>query len=70
MTRPNVGVAVTSLPGRPGFQRVPTPQVDHHQVAAIIRATAGLRADPMGLLADQTPGLRIVPPMPAPEGAA
>ena len=41
-----VGVAVTSLPGRPGFHRVRTPQVDHHQVAAIIRATAGLRADP------------------------
>jgi S-DNA-T family DNA segregation ATPase FtsK/SpoIIIE len=34
-----VGVAVTSLPGRPGFCRVRTPQVDHHQVAAIIRAT-------------------------------
>ena len=34
-----VGVAVTSLPGRPGFHRVRTPQVDHHQVAAIIRAT-------------------------------
>jgi DNA segregation ATPase FtsK/SpoIIIE, S-DNA-T family len=29
-----VGVAVTSLPGQPGFQRVRTPQVDHHQVAA------------------------------------
>ena len=35
-----VGVAVTSLPGRPGFHRVRTPQVDHHQVAAIIRATS------------------------------
>jgi S-DNA-T family DNA segregation ATPase FtsK/SpoIIIE len=46
-----VGVAVTSLPGRPGFQRVRTPQVDHHQVAAIIRATTGLRADPGDLLA-------------------
>ena len=65
-----VGVAVTSLPGRPGFQRVRTPQVDHHQVAAIIRATAGLRADPAGLLAEQAPGLRVVPEMPAPEGAA
>jgi S-DNA-T family DNA segregation ATPase FtsK/SpoIIIE len=65
-----VGVAVTSLPGRPGFHRVRTPQVDHHQVAAIIRATAGLRADPAVLLAEQAPGLRVVPPMPAPEGAA
>jgi DNA segregation ATPase FtsK/SpoIIIE, S-DNA-T family len=65
-----VGVAVTSLPGRPGFHRVRTPQVDPHQVAAIIRATAGLRADPAALLAEQAPGLRVVPPMPAPEGAA
>ena len=46
-----VGVVVTSLPGRPGFHRVRTPQVDHHQVAAIIRATTGLRADPADLLA-------------------
>ena len=61
-----VGVAVTSLPGRPGFQRVRTPQVDHHQVAAIIRASAGLRADPGELLAEQAPGLRVVPGMPAP----
>jgi DNA segregation ATPase FtsK/SpoIIIE, S-DNA-T family len=45
-----VGVAVTSLPGRSGFHRVRTPQVDHHQVAAIIRATAGLRRDPGDLL--------------------
>jgi S-DNA-T family DNA segregation ATPase FtsK/SpoIIIE len=65
-----VGVAVTSLPGRPGFHRVRTPQVDHHQVAAIIRATAGLRADPAGLLAEQAPGLRVVPDMPAPGDAA
>jgi S-DNA-T family DNA segregation ATPase FtsK/SpoIIIE len=57
-----VGVAVTSLPGRPGFHRVRTPQVNHHQVGAIIRATAELRADPAGLLAEQAPGLRIVPP--------
>jgi S-DNA-T family DNA segregation ATPase FtsK/SpoIIIE len=56
-----VGVAVTSLPGRPGFHRVRTPQVDHHQVAAIIRTTAGLRMDPAMLLAEQAPGLRIVP---------
>src|SRR5215207_10196395 len=41
-----VGVAVTSLPGRPGFHRVRTPQVDQHQVAAIIRASVGLRRDP------------------------
>jgi S-DNA-T family DNA segregation ATPase FtsK/SpoIIIE len=65
-----VGVAVTSLPGRPGFQRVRTPQVDHHQVAAIIRATAGLRADPAALLAQQVPGLRVVPEMPAPGDVA
>jgi hypothetical protein len=59
-----VGVAVTSLPGRSGFQRVRTPQVDHHQVAAIVRVTAGLRADPAEMLATQAPGLRIVPPPP------
>jgi S-DNA-T family DNA segregation ATPase FtsK/SpoIIIE len=57
-----VGVAVTSLPGRPGFHRVRTPQVDHHHVAALIRATTGLRRDPAELLAAQAPGLRIVPP--------
>jgi S-DNA-T family DNA segregation ATPase FtsK/SpoIIIE len=61
-----VGVAVTSLPGRPGFQRVRTPQVDHHQVAAVIQATAGLRADPAVLLTEQAPGLRVVPQVPAP----
>jgi DNA segregation ATPase FtsK/SpoIIIE, S-DNA-T family len=60
-----VGVAVTSLPGRPGFHRVRTPLVDHHHVAAVIRATAGLRADPAALLAEQAPGLRVVPSMPA-----
>jgi S-DNA-T family DNA segregation ATPase FtsK/SpoIIIE len=49
-----VGVAVTSLPGRPGFHRVRTPEVDHHQVAAIIRATAGLRTDPAVLLGELT----------------
>jgi S-DNA-T family DNA segregation ATPase FtsK/SpoIIIE len=66
-----VGVAVTSLPGRPGFLRVRTPLVDHHQVAAIIRATAELRRDPAVLLADAvTPSLRAVPRMPAPGGAA
>jgi DNA segregation ATPase FtsK/SpoIIIE, S-DNA-T family len=65
-----VGVAVTSLPGRPGFYRVRTPQVDHHQVAAIIRATTGLRTDPAGLLAEQAPGLRVVPEVPAPEEVA
>jgi S-DNA-T family DNA segregation ATPase FtsK/SpoIIIE len=59
-----VGVAVTSLPGRPGFCRVRTPLVDHHHVAALIRATAGLRVDPAGLLASQAPGLRVVPKMP------
>jgi hypothetical protein len=55
-------VAVTSLPGRPGFHRVRTPQVDHHQVAAVIRATAGLRADPANVLAEQAPGLGFVLP--------
>jgi S-DNA-T family DNA segregation ATPase FtsK/SpoIIIE len=65
-----VGVAVTSLPGRPGFQRVRTPQVDQHQVAAIIRSTTGLRRDPGELLAEQAPGLWVVPDVPAPEGAA
>jgi S-DNA-T family DNA segregation ATPase FtsK/SpoIIIE len=65
-----VGVAVTSLPAQPGFHRVRTPQVDHHQVAAIIHAAAGLRADPAALLAAQAPGLRVVPPMPAPGDAA
>jgi S-DNA-T family DNA segregation ATPase FtsK/SpoIIIE len=60
-----VGVAVTSLPGRPGFHRVRTPAVDQHQVAAVVRATAGLRRDPAELLAGQAPGLRAVPP-PAP----
>jgi S-DNA-T family DNA segregation ATPase FtsK/SpoIIIE len=61
-----VGVAVTSLPGRPGFHRVRTPLVDHHQVTAIIRATTGLRADPAVLLAQAAPGLQGVPPLPAP----
>jgi DNA segregation ATPase FtsK/SpoIIIE, S-DNA-T family len=61
-----VGVAVTSLPGRPGFHWVRTPQVDHHQVAAIIRASAGLRRDPAELLVTQAPGLRIVPGLPEP----
>jgi S-DNA-T family DNA segregation ATPase FtsK/SpoIIIE len=61
-----VGVAVTSLPGRPGFLRVRTPQVDHDQVAAVIAATAGLRADPAELLAEAAPGLRVVPGVPAP----
>jgi S-DNA-T family DNA segregation ATPase FtsK/SpoIIIE len=61
-----VGVAVTSLPGRPGFQRVRTPQVDHHQVAVIIRSTTGLRADPGAQLVEQAPGLRVVGQMPTP----
>jgi DNA segregation ATPase FtsK/SpoIIIE, S-DNA-T family len=65
-----VGVAVTSLPGRPGFHRVRTPQVDHHQVAAIIRATAGLQRDPAGLLAEQAPGLRVVPTITTPGDVA
>jgi DNA segregation ATPase FtsK/SpoIIIE, S-DNA-T family len=60
-----VGVAVTSLPGRPGFLRVRTPRVDHHQVAAVIQATVGLRADPGVLLAGQAPGLRLVEGRPA-----
>jgi S-DNA-T family DNA segregation ATPase FtsK/SpoIIIE len=61
-----VGVAVTTLPGRPGFQRIRTPQVDHHQVAAIIRASVGLRADPADLLSGQAPGLRVLPDLPEP----
>jgi DNA segregation ATPase FtsK/SpoIIIE, S-DNA-T family len=61
-----VGVAVTSLPGRPGFHRVRTPQVDHHQVAAIVHATADLRADPAEVLAEQVPGPRVVPDTPTP----
>jgi S-DNA-T family DNA segregation ATPase FtsK/SpoIIIE len=61
-----VGVAVTSLPGRPGFHRVRTPQVDYHQVAAIVRISAALRADPGELLAEQAPGLRVIPDMPSP----
>jgi S-DNA-T family DNA segregation ATPase FtsK/SpoIIIE len=65
-----VGVAVTSLPGRPGFHRVRTPQVNQHQVAAIIRATADLQADPSERLAEQAPGLRVVPEMPTPGDAA
>jgi DNA segregation ATPase FtsK/SpoIIIE, S-DNA-T family len=65
-----VGVAVTSLPGRPGFHRVRTPEVDHHQVAAMIRATTQLRADPAELLAEQAPGLRVMPEIPAPGDAA
>ena len=60
-----VGVAVTSLPGRPGFQRVRTPQVDHHQVAAIVRATSARRADPAALLAEVAPALRLVEDEPA-----
>jgi hypothetical protein len=39
--------------------------VDHHQVAVIIRSTAGLRADPAELLAEHSSELRIVPGMPA-----
>jgi DNA segregation ATPase FtsK/SpoIIIE, S-DNA-T family len=65
----HVGVAVTSLPGRPGFQRVRTPQVNHYQVAAVVRASARLRADPARLLAQLAPELRAVPPMPAPGDA-
>jgi hypothetical protein len=65
-----VGVAVTSLPGRPGFGRVRTPLVDHHHGAAVIRVTAGLRADPAVLLAALSPGLRVVPDRPAPGDAA
>ena len=65
-----VGVAVTSLPGRPDFHRVRTPQVNHHQVAAIIHAAAGLRTDPATLLAEQVTALRVVPGMPAPGDAA
>jgi hypothetical protein len=44
--------------------------VDHHQVAAIIRATTGLCRDPGELLAGQASGLRMMPEMRAPEDAA
>jgi hypothetical protein len=37
------------------------PQVDHHQVAAIIRATAGLRLDPGDLFA-AVPGVARLRP--------
>ena len=43
---------------------------DAGEVGAIIRATAGLRADPAELLANQAPGLRIVPGTAAPGDAA
>jgi hypothetical protein len=43
---------------------------DHQQVAAIVRSTAGLRADPGDLLAEQAPGLRVVPEMPTSGDAA
>jgi len=65
-----VGVAVTSLPGRAGFHRVRAPLVEHHQVAAIIHVSAGLRRDPAVLLAEQAPGLRVVPTITAPGGVA
>jgi S-DNA-T family DNA segregation ATPase FtsK/SpoIIIE len=65
-----VGVAVTSLPGRSGFHRVRTPQMDHYQVAAIIHATTKLRRDPMALLAQQTPALPQLRPVPTPGDAA
>jgi S-DNA-T family DNA segregation ATPase FtsK/SpoIIIE len=65
-----VGVAVTSLPGRPGFCRVRTPQVNHYQVAAVVRASVGLRRDPAGLLAAQAPGLRMASWSSAPWDAA
>ena len=65
-----VGVAVTSLPGRPGFQRVRTPQVDHRQVAAIIRATASLQADPVRLLGEHASALRLVPEVSTPGDVA
>ena len=60
--RPRLRRGGGDQPARPA--RVPSgpdPQVDHHQVAAIIRATTGLRADPAELLAEQAPGLRVVP---------
>jgi hypothetical protein len=44
--------------------------VDHHQVAAIVRATSVRRADSVALLAEQAPGLRVVSDMPAPGDAA
>jgi S-DNA-T family DNA segregation ATPase FtsK/SpoIIIE len=59
----HVGVAVASLPGRPGFTRLRTPLVSEVHVAAIAQDTAHLRRDPVELLADVrsvAPGLRVV----------
>ena len=48
--REHVGVAVASLPGRPGFTRIRTPFVDEEHVAELARRTAALRRDPAHLL--------------------
>ena len=56
-----VRVAVTSLPGRPGFHRA-----DPRWITTRSRpswATSRLRADPAALLVEQAPGLRIVRPI-------
>jgi S-DNA-T family DNA segregation ATPase FtsK/SpoIIIE len=49
--REHVGVAVASLPGRPGFTRIRTPYVAEEHVAELARRTADLRRDPSALLA-------------------
>ena len=66
-----VGVAVTSLPGRPGLP----PGADARRSITTRSPPSsgpppGYGRDPAGLLAEQAPGLRVVPPMPAPEDAA
>jgi DNA segregation ATPase FtsK/SpoIIIE, S-DNA-T family len=48
--REHVGVAVASLPGRPGFTRIRTPYVAEEHVAEVARRTADLRRDPSALL--------------------
>ncbi len=61
----NVGIAVATLPGRPGFPRLRTPLVDDVRVAAIAQSTAELRRDPTELLAglgrvSSSPSVRLV----------
>ena len=68
--RPSLCRSGRDQPARPpGLPPGPDP-TGGSPVAAIIRASAGLRADPAALLAEQAPGLRVVSPMPAPGDAA
>ncbi len=50
-----VGVAVMAAPGRPGFVRLRVPWVPEAELAAVCRATAGLRRDPTELLGQAVP---------------